>query len=126
MEKETQDSFIHCKKRDERRGIRDPAREFSSSQIGCWRERFNRCSASLYSFRKHNNIETLTGELHEARPSARACSWIRAYTSFAPFNSSAMSLIPTPGPLGTDILPLFTLIGGSNQLAYFSKPSLYS
>ena len=51
---------------------------------------------------------------------------IRDYTSFAPFNSSAMSLMPTPGPLGTDILPDFTLIGGSNKFAYFSKPILYS
>ena len=48
------------------------------------------------------------------------------YASFASFNNPATSLIPTPGPLGTDIFPSFTLIGESNQLPYFSVPSLYS
>ncbi len=55
--------------------------------------------------------------------SESCCSF---YTSFAPFNRPARSLIPTPGPLGTVILPSFTRIGGSNQLPYFSVPSLYS
>ena len=48
------------------------------------------------------------------------------YTSFAPLRRPATSLIPTPGPLGTVILPSLTVIGGSNQLPNFSVPSLYS
>jgi hypothetical protein len=50
----------------------------------------------------------------------------RIQGSFAPFKSPAKSLIPTPGPLGTDIFPSFTVIGESNQFPYFSVPSLYS
>ena len=56
----------------------------------------------------------------------RVAAPFNRYASFAPFNNPATSLIPTPGPLGIDIFPSFTLIGESNQLPYFSVPNLYS
>jgi hypothetical protein len=96
------------------------------------REAWNRGGekgAAIQQGKPSGRILNSSGAVRSEAPSGQRQSgrWrVAVYTFSAPFSRPARSLIPTPGPLGTVILPSFTRIGGSNQLPYFSVPSLYS